>query len=210
MGLGPRARRRGGADGTAAAVGDLPVITLENSSGGGWTLGTDVDQLAAIAGGLEGAGIDRRRVGFCLDTAHLWGAGIDVADPTAIDELLAAFDRRDRARPAAADPPQRHEGRPRLADGSARASRCRADRAGRAGPPASAPAARDATYILETPGMEDGYDAINIARAVALARGEPLVPLPPGALTLRGSRARAATPRRDADGRPRRPRRRRP
>ena len=32
--------------------------------------------------------------------------------------------------------------------------------------------------------MDEGYDAINLARAVALARGEPLEPLPPGALTL--------------------------
>jgi hypothetical protein len=47
-------------------------------------------------------------------------------------------------------------------------------------------------YILETPGMDEGYDAINVARAVALARGEPLAPLPPGALTLRGSRSRSA------------------
>ena len=40
--------------------------------------------------------------------------------------------------------------------------------------------------------MEEGYDAINLARAIALARGEPLVPLPPEALTLRGSRSIAA------------------
>ena len=49
-----------------------------------------------------------------------------------------------------------------------------------------------ATYILETPGMDEGYDAINLARAVALARGEPLAALPPGAFTLRSSRSRSA------------------
>ena len=48
------------------------------------------------------------------------------------------------------------------------------------------------TYYLETPGMDEGYDAINIARAYAIAAGEALEPLPPGALTLRGSRARTA------------------
>jgi hypothetical protein len=42
--------------------------------------------------------------------------------------------------------------------------------------------------------MDEGYDAINIARAHALAAGRPLEPLPPGALTLRGSRARSAPP----------------
>jgi hypothetical protein len=40
--------------------------------------------------------------------------------------------------------------------------------------------------------MDEGYDAINMARAIALAAGQPLEPLPPGAMTLRGSRARTA------------------
>jgi hypothetical protein len=40
--------------------------------------------------------------------------------------------------------------------------------------------------------MDEGYDAINLARAEALAWGRPLVPLPEGAFELRGSRARTA------------------
>jgi hypothetical protein len=40
--------------------------------------------------------------------------------------------------------------------------------------------------------MDEGYDAINVARARALALGEPLEPLPPDAFELRGSRSRAA------------------
>ena len=35
------------------------------------------------------------------------------------------------------------------------------------------PALGHVVYMLETPGMEDGYDAVNIARAKALAAGEP-------------------------------------
>jgi hypothetical protein len=54
------------------------------------------------------------------------------------------------------------------------------------------------TYVLETPGMDEGYDAINVARARALARGDELEPLPPEAFEIRGSRSRTATPpRRD-------------
>jgi hypothetical protein len=49
------------------------------------------------------------------------------------------------------------------------------------------------TY-LETPGMDEGYDAINVARALALAQGRPLAPLPPGAEFVRGSRSRSAAP----------------
>ena len=35
--------------------------------------------------------------------------------------------------------------------------------------------------------MDEGYDAINLARARALAAGPPLEPLPAGAFELRGS-----------------------
>jgi hypothetical protein len=42
--------------------------------------------------------------------------------------------------------------------------------------------------------MDQGYDEINMSRALALAAGRPLEPLPPEALELKGSRARAAAP----------------
>ena len=58
------------ADGAA-----LPTIALENSAGGGGGLGVDLAELAAIARALDAAGVPRERVGFCLDLAHLWGAG---------------------------------------------------------------------------------------------------------------------------------------
>ena len=45
-------------------------------------------------------------------------------------------------------------------------------------------------YYLETPGMDEGYDAINVARARDLIAGRPLAALPPEAMELRGSRAR--------------------
>jgi deoxyribonuclease-4 len=170
------------------------VITLENSVGAGFGLGVNVDELTAIADALGAAGIPDRRVAFCLDTAHAWGAGHDLSDRAATDDLLADFGRR--------------IGLGRLAlvhlndSRSERGSRM--DRhehlgAGRIGEAGIAhllrhPSLIDATYILETPGMDEGYDAINVARAHALARGEPMAPLPPGAFTLRSSRARAATP----------------
>jgi hypothetical protein len=49
------------------------------------------------------------------------------------------------------------------------------------------------TY-LETPGMDVGYDAINLERAHLLADGEPLPDLPPEAFNLRRGAARAAPP----------------
>jgi hypothetical protein len=45
-------------------------------------------------------------------------------------------------------------------------------------------------YYIETPGMDEGYDAVNIARARDLVAGRPLPLLPPEAMTVRGSRSR--------------------
>ncbi|HEX7346773.1 MAG TPA: hypothetical protein VF253_08265, partial [Candidatus Limnocylindrales bacterium] len=42
-------------------------------------------------------------------------------------------------------------------------------------------------YILETPGMDTGYDAVNMERARLLWAGEPLPTLPREAFQLAGS-----------------------
>jgi hypothetical protein len=52
------------------------------------------------------------------------------------------------------------------------------------------PGLRHVTYYLETPGMDEGYDAVNAGRTHDLAAGRPLAVLPPGAMNLPGSRAR--------------------
>jgi deoxyribonuclease IV len=171
-----------------------PLITLENSVGAGFGLGVDVDELTTIADALGAAGIPDGRVAFCLDTAHAWGAGHDLSDPGATDALIADFDRRiglgrlvlvhlNDSRSERGSRMDRHE-------------HLGAGRIGEAGIAylLRHPSLTGAAYILETPGMDEGYDAINLDRARALARGEPVAPLPPGAFTLRSSRARAATP----------------
>lgn len=40
--------------------------------------------------------------------------------------------------------------------------------------------------------MDEGYDAINVARAYDLAAGRQLATLPPEAMTVSGSRGRTA------------------
>jgi deoxyribonuclease-4 len=172
-----------------------PTVVLENASGGGWALGIDLPQWSAIARAFERAAIGRDRIGFCLDTAHLWGAGHDLSDPLAADALLDRFDDEiglDRL-------VLMHLNDTKAELGS-RMDRHEHIGAGRIGVHGLAhllthPRLRTVTTILETPGMEEGYDAINVARAVALARGESLAELPPEAFQLRGSRTRAATPR---------------
>jgi deoxyribonuclease-4 len=183
-----------------ALAGARPAaVVLENAAGGGTAIGTDLDELGAIAAALDASSVPPDRVAFCLDTAHAWGAGLDLSDPAAIDDLLGGFDR--------------HIGIGRLAlihlndSRSERGSRL--DRhehvgAGRIGEAGLAhllrhPLLAGVTYILETPGMEEGYDAINLDRAIALATGRPLAPLPAAAFSLRGRRTRAATPAASAE-----------
>lgn len=73
---------------------DATMVVLENAAGSGYGLGVDVTELAAIAEAIDVLGVPAERVGFCLDTAHAWGAGINLADPASTDAFLADFDAR--------------------------------------------------------------------------------------------------------------------
>ncbi len=171
---------------------DSAVLVLENSAGGGFGIGTSVDELAGIAEAIAARGVAEDRVGFCLDTAHAWGAGYRLSDPDVTDELLDDFDARigiGRLKMV-----HLNDSKSELGSRNDRHEHVGAGQIGEAGMAhlLRHPLLAGATYFLETPGMDEGYDAINVARAVALAEGRPLEPLPPGAMTLRGSRARSA------------------
>ena len=163
---------------------------LENSSGSGFGLGTSVAELADIAEAIASHGVAERRIGFCLDTAHAWGAGVDLSTPRGVDGFLAEFDERlglDRLAMIHLNDSKSERG--------SRADRHEHLGAGRIGAIGLArilthPALAGTPYYLETPGMDEGYDAINVARAYDLAAGRPLPQLPPEAMTMRGSRAR--------------------
>ena len=184
------ARRRA----SRIAAPELPVVVLEHSAGGGFGMGVDVAELAAIARACAELGLDDRAVGFCLDAAHAWGAGIDMADPAAIEDLIEAFDARiglDRLRLVHLNDSSTGRG--------SRSDRHQHVGAGRIGPTGLGhlvrhPRLRHVPFILETPGKEDGYDAVNLGRVRALLRGEPLEELSREAFELKGSRAKAGTP----------------
>jgi deoxyribonuclease-4 len=184
------------AAGIATALANVPagpdaaVLVLENSAGGGGGIGVDVGEIATLLGAIAARGIAPERVALCLDTAHLWGAGhpIDTAD--GVDRLVGELADRvglerlmmihlNDSKATFGSRMDRHEHLGAGAIGAAGLARI-----------LTHPDLRHVTYYLETPGMDEGYDAVNAARAHDLAEGRPLASLPPEAMDLPGSRAR--------------------
>ena len=156
-------------------------LVLENSSGGGDLLGSRVEELAQI---LEGVGVTAGsdRLAFCLDTAHLWGAGYDISSVGGAAAVVDRFKELiglDRL-------PMVHLNDSRSSLGSL-ADRHEHVGAGRIGPVGLGAFLRDprlasTTFIMETPGTDEGYDAVNLRRAYQLWNGATELPvLPPKA-----------------------------
>lgn len=169
---------------------DGAMLVLENSPGSGFGLGTSVAEIADIVDAAGARGVPARRLGLCLDTAHAWAAGIDLADPEATDAFLAEFDARiglDRLVMI-----HLNDSKAELGSRLDRHEHLGAGRIGARGLGhlLRHPALAHVAYYLETPGMDEGYDAINVARAYDIAACRPLAELPPGALEVQGSRAR--------------------
>lgn len=181
-------------------------LVLENSAGGGDTIGSSIGELARILEGIRG---DVSQLAFCLDTAHLWAAGYDISTAEGAIEVVDRFEEL--------------IGLDRLALVHLNDSRSmlgsRTDRhehvgAGRIGPAGLRALLRDprlvasgTAFMMETPGVDEGYDAVNVRRARLLYGGTEVLPiLPPKAfrLTRRSMRAGPAgsfTPRgEDAPG----------
>jgi deoxyribonuclease-4 len=180
-----------GAGAVGAGAAGLPLLVLENSAGSGDGLGTTAQELEAIFEAAAARGVPELALGLCLDTAHLWGAGMDVATPEGVDAVVAEVEARiglrrlvmvhlndsKAARGSRLDRHQ-HLGAGEMGDGAGLARLL------------THPALAHVAYFLETPGMDEGYDAVNMERARRLAAGRPLDPLPPEAFELRGARAR--------------------
>jgi deoxyribonuclease IV len=192
--------RLDGAAGDAREVGaaDAVMLVLENGSGGGFGLGSTVEELVLVDQAMSAAGVDRARIGFCLDTAHLWGAGYSIDDPAGVDEVLRVFD----AALGLERLPLIHLNDSRSERGSRldRHEHLGAGRIGAAGLRRflDHPGLGHVTYILETPGMDDGWDAVNMRRVLDLAAGRPLGTMPPEAFATGSSKGRSAPAEEDA------------
>jgi deoxyribonuclease-4 len=168
-------------------------LVLENSAGGGDTLGGTIEELAGILDAV--APSDAAQLTFCLDTAHLWGAGYDISTAAGATSVLDRFDEL--------------IGLDRLALIHLNDSRSllgsRGDRhehvgAGRIGAEGLAAFLRDprlpgrTALVMETPGVDEGFDATNMRRSWLLHAGVETLPiLPPRAFrTSRASTRRAS------------------
>jgi deoxyribonuclease-4 len=78
-----------GLDEVFAATRHWPVrIALENTAGQGTYLGGQIAHLAEVYQRVKRP----RRLGLCLDTAHLFAAGYDIRTPKGWDDLIAEVD----------------------------------------------------------------------------------------------------------------------
>ncbi len=70
-----------------ATIGPPPLVLLENTAGQGRELGWRFEHLARIIT------LSAVPLGLCLDTAHAYGAGFDLASPGGVARLLADIAR---------------------------------------------------------------------------------------------------------------------
>jgi len=79
-------------------LGNMRIL-IENTAGMGTSVGSRLEDVAAIIYGLNrGGGSDRTddrplQIGACLDTAHLLAAGYDIRSEAGLEQTLDAIDR---------------------------------------------------------------------------------------------------------------------
>lgn len=133
------------------------VVLLEAMSGRGGEVGSSFEELRAIMDAVKNA----ERLGVCLDTCHLHGAGYDIVDK--LDDVLEHFDRvvgleslravhlNDSKNPLGS----RKDRHARIGEGEIGIKAF--------GRIINHPALRELPFYLETPNDADGY-ALEIAR----------------------------------------------
>jgi deoxyribonuclease-4 len=63
---------------------DACPLLLENTAGGGNTLGRDFGELAALLDSVDGD----ERVGLCLDSCHMFASGLDISDAPKLEQVI--------------------------------------------------------------------------------------------------------------------------
>ncbi|MEZ5397165.1 MAG: deoxyribonuclease IV [Bryobacterales bacterium] len=145
-------------------------VLLENTAGGGATLGRDLGELAEIRAAI----LRKKRnapIGYCLDTAHLYVSGYDIATEDGLEDVLHEIGDKlglDRAKvlhtndskTKFASRVDRHE---HIGEGTIGAAAFRRI--------LHHPKLRNKVFILETPHGRDGTHRKNVEALKKLARG---------------------------------------
>ena len=174
----------------------LPMLILENATGSGDGIGASLEDLADILAAASMSGLPMERLGVCLDTAHLWGAGYDVSTQDGVGTLVARIDEllgREKVVML-----HLNDSRTTLGSKLDRHEHIGAGQVGEQGMREllNEPWLATLPTYLETPGMDLGYDKVNLDRLRMVIEGERLPDLPQEAFETRGSRTR--TPPSDA------------
>lgn len=182
------------ADAQASGDGPLPRLVLENAAGTGDGIGSSLEDLAEILAAADVRGVPLERLGVCLDTAHLWGGGYDVGNSTWIEWFSERVERligRENVVML-----HLNDSRVELGARLDRHEHIGAGKIGREGlrDLLNHPWLSTLPTFLETPGMDSGYDQINLERAHLVAAGEDLPTLPEEAFNLRRGTARSGPP----------------
>lgn len=83
-------RRIGEAVRYALYAAEGPVVALEMGSGSGNSIGSRFEEMGDILRELSDVG---DRVGICIDTAHLWGAGYDISTAEGVNAMFELLKR---------------------------------------------------------------------------------------------------------------------
>lgn len=75
-------------DAVLEAVPGRTMIVLEGMAGQGTTLGATFEELHTIRSACS----HKKRIGFCLDTCHLYSAGYDLASDDGYNNVMKQFD----------------------------------------------------------------------------------------------------------------------
>lgn len=174
---------------------DSALLVLENSAGGGNGIGESLDELIDIHEAMAARGVDLSRVAYCLDSAHLWGAGVAMEGDVEVDRLVEQFDKKIGLEKLV----MIHYNDSKAAHGS-KLDRHQHIGGGEVGTRGLAalirhPRLAHVNYYLETPGMEAGWDKLNVERSLQLAGGAlKLKPLPAEEPTVPKGSPTAAKP----------------
>ena len=151
-----------GIAGALEAAGGETAVFLENTAGAGDTIGRTFEQLRMVADAVG----HQSRLGFCLDTQHLFASGYPVHETGGIDRVIDEFDRivgieklrclhLNDSKTAFGSNRDRHEN---LGDGEIGEEGFRRI--------LSHPALQDLPIVLEVPGLAgEGPDLENMERA---------------------------------------------